>query len=130
MKTFALLCSLFAGVGCALQPAALDPAALRALPVVNMGMPTHGHKDKDYVLHVPRGQAFPIDLTLGGGPLAGAYHEVINATLTRDIYLYQHWGSYDGRHWRPLRQMLGIGLSMGMDTRMAFIKVELSELGR
>ncbi len=105
-----------------------DLALIQKLPVVRMGTPSHGHKD--YILHVPKGQVFPIDLTIDGGPFKGAYHEVINAALKQDMYLYQHWGSYDGKRWQPLRQMLGLGLSMGMDTSKAFIKVELSELGK
>ena len=123
-----LLMLLSAASGGAMQPAPPNPAELQALPIVRMGRATGEHKN--YILYVPKGQGFPVQLSFTGKPLKGKIQQVLRATLKQDLYLYQHWGSYDGKHWQPLRQMLGIGLSMGMDNKQAFIKVELTQLGK
>lgn len=125
IKSFFLLMLLFASTGCALQPAAPDSAELRALPVVRMGTARGSHNN--YILFVPRGQMFHIELNIAGDLLTGQIHKVINTSLKQDVYLYQHWGSYDGKHWQLLHNMLGVGLSMGMDNQKAFIKVKLTE---
>ena len=95
------------------------------VPTVQMG----GAKTQlqDYVLYIPKGQAFPVEIGLTGYLLEAPVSEVFTATLNRDLYLYKKWMSYDGTTWTPLNSLLGVALSMGMDNEKGHITAELTD---
>ncbi|USF86327.1 hypothetical protein [Candidatus Endoriftia persephonae] len=98
--------------GCA-SMAPPSSAEMAKLPVVEIGSGTPD--SPDYVLHIPAGQTFPVELVIDGSMLqqkAGANTQV---SLQRELYLYKQWLSYDGKSWQPTHEQVDFTLSAGLN---------------
>ena len=89
-----LLLSLTLALGaCATAPSADEMAQT---PVVRYGEITHA---KSFVLLYPAGTPLPVVASVSGTLLSKGAEATMNVKLKRDVYVYQHWASFDGKHW-------------------------------
>jgi hypothetical protein len=113
--------AILAGLGgCATWQA--PPADLMTrIPTIEIGQ-TKPEGD-EYILLVRAGQDVPVKLAVGGSFLSkeGATETIVN--VSRDLYLYKHWSSFDGKKWeRGLFQVL-ISAGLGPEGGKVEIKV-------
>lgn len=122
---FGLLATLLfnlALAGCAISgPAPLS--TIDKLPIVEVGgrLPESG----DYVLHYPKGYILPVILSVGGGLFAGERTTTSTATLGRNLYLYKHWASHDGRTWKNSHDLIDVRITGGFNADGLKVDVEL-----
>lgn len=105
-----IACSAIAVLsGCAaLTP---PPSAERtaSLPVVELGSkPPQGMADGEFIFRIPGGKPIPTQVSIEGSALASGAHQVLNATLPKDLYVYKTWVSDDGRNWKRVSEVLDV----------------------
>lgn len=108
-----LLC--FLG-GCAsMQTAPLD--MVQQLSVVNVAdkLPAARVQRHDYVIHVPAGDPFVISVKIGGSLLKDEVVQQIPVRLSRDLYVYKSWASFDKVQWKSSHELLNIAVSGGIE---------------
>lgn len=108
--TIMVCIGFFTGCGVDMPP---SESEMKAMPVVKMGS-SSPLPDK-YVLYLPKGQSFPVEISLKGYLLKSPVKQKVMISLDRDVYLYKYWMSYDGKSWKSFRQYAGMALSAGMD---------------
>lgn len=100
------------------------------LPVVTVGAtPPVG---KDYVVLIPSGTTVPVELNLDGSLLTKAVSTKTHLTLVRDLYVYQHWSSHDGKNWQRADELLDVEVGGGFDIRglSAHIRMDAGGQGK
>lgn len=80
--------------GCAGHPSA---DALAAAPVVRFGEATPAKGD--FILLYPAGAPLPVTASVTGSLLQQDVSAPLTARVNRDVYLYKHWVSFDGKIW-------------------------------
>jgi Mlc titration factor MtfA (ptsG expression regulator) len=98
-------------------------ATIDTLPVVEVG--GHLPEGGDYVLHYPKGYILPVILSVDGGLFAGERTTASTATLGRDLYLYKHWASHDGKAWQNSHDLIDVRITGGFDAEGLKVDVEL-----
>jgi hypothetical protein len=100
MKSIALwilmICVTFGFWGCTTTNAP-DVSLINALPVLEPGQETQD--GDDYVLLLRSGVDVPVTITLAGSLLSKESTTHTSIQLKRDLYLYKHWSSFDGKTW-------------------------------
>lgn len=104
----ALALASLAGCASLFPPSAAD---LAALPVVTFPDPPPAG---DFVFKLPAGKPIPSRVAIEGNALAGSAEQTLNVTLPRDLYVHRRWISDDGKNWKPLGEVLSIGLSLSL----------------
>ncbi len=67
------------------------------VPVVRFGEPAPA--GKDFVLLYPAGTPLPVNAYLGGTLMSQPDKATLHVTLKRDVYVYNHLVSFDGKKW-------------------------------
>jgi len=67
------------------------------LPVVTFGDPLP--KDQNYILHFPANAPITTNVSIEGNLLQQPAKDELAVKLTKDIYAYKEWVSYDKQHW-------------------------------
>ncbi len=88
----ACVLSLF---GCACIPP--SESEMAKLPVVRFG---EAAPAKDFVLLYPAGTPLPVQASVGGTLMAKPDQATLHVALKRDVYVYRHWISFDGKTWQ------------------------------
>lgn len=84
---------------------------LASLPVVEFpATPPAG----EFILKLPAGKPIPTRVLIEGSALASGADQVLNASLPRDLYVYQRWVSDDGKTWRPASDVLDIKANIAL----------------
>lgn len=86
-----------------LTPPTAEEAA--ALPTIRFGQTAP--EGKDYVLLYPAGVPLPIDMSITGNVFEKDEQTTLNPRLKKDIYVYKHWASLDGRNWFKGNELIG-----------------------
>lgn len=123
MKLAFVFIALFSLAGCtSMQPAPID--AIEKLPVIRVGEQTP--PNSEYVVFYPAGFEFPVKLKASGSLFAAERKIESQATLSRNLYLYKHWASHDGKLWKNSHELLGVEFGGGFDVNglQANIKLE------
>lgn len=55
---------------------------------------------KEFVVLFPAGTPLPIVASASGTLMDKADKATLNVTLKRDVYVYRHWVSFDGKTWQ------------------------------
>lgn len=84
----------FALSACAMIPP--STAEMSKVPVVRFG---ESAPATPFVLLYPAGTPLPVIASVTGTLLEKGDQARLNVALKRDIYVYQHWASFDGEHW-------------------------------
>lgn len=109
-------------VGCAgLPPAPL--ATMAQLPTVRVGDPIP--PDTAYIVFYPAGYEFPVKLSASGSLFSSPVAVEGKAALARDLYLYKHWASHDGKIWLSSHDLLGVEFGGGFDAQGLQANIEL-----
>ena len=66
-------------------------------PQVRFGQPLP--KEGDYVLLFPAGTPLPVSLVVGGNLFEQEQQATLHVTLKRDVYVFGHFSSFDGKNW-------------------------------
>jgi hypothetical protein len=67
------------------------------IPVVRFGeMAPAG---KDFVVLYPAGTPLPVIASVGGTLMSQPDKATLHVALKRDVYVYRHWVSLDGKKW-------------------------------
>lgn len=86
--------------GCATAPSASEMAQT---PVVRYGETPSA---KSFVTLYPAGTPLPVIASVTGTLLAKGDQAQLNVTLKRDVYVYQRWASFDGKHWERADKLI------------------------
>lgn len=105
---------------CATQPGA-DLAT--RIPVVEIGQPKPA--DKEYILLVKAGRDYPVQMNVDGSFLAKTGAAETTVSVKRDVYLYKHWTSFDGKTWE--RGKLDLKVSVGMDPESGKVDIKVND---
>lgn len=101
--------ALFALSGCSLAPPSAEKLA--ALPLVT-------YPDKPpagpFIYKLPAGQPIGISLMIDGSALAKGVKQTANASLGRDLYLYDRWASEDRQRWVAAQDLIGVDLTVAL----------------
>jgi len=76
-----------------------------ALPTVRFGQ--KAPEVKDFILLYPAGQPLPMAVSISGNIFERNEQTTLNPRLKRDIHVYKHWASYDGKTWLKGSQLIG-----------------------
>jgi hypothetical protein len=114
-------------VACTSIPAP-DRGLIERKPVVRLGDAEPSEKG-EYILRIPAGQPLPVRLHVGGSLFQRSEDIATDFKLTRDLYLYKYWASYNGRDWNRWGDMVGVEVSSGLGTKGAEFKVDLDTIG-
>lgn len=107
LPAIALACSALSA--CAgLQPPPSEEIA--ALPVVAYGQPAPA--GKPFVLHYPAGTPLPVKTAVTGSLLEREGRADLQVSLKRDVYVYQHWASFDGKTWQRGNELVAGKIAM------------------
>src|SRR5689334_203069 len=95
--SLATLVTATLGLGaCAGIPPTGDEMA--KVPVVRYGNPAPA--DGRFVLHYPAGAPLPVIASVGGSLMEQPAQAALDVALKRDVYIYRHWVSFDGKTWQ------------------------------
>jgi hypothetical protein len=72
-------------------------AEIAKSPQLRFGQPLP--KEGDYVLLYPAGTPLPFFVAVGGNLFEQAQQTVMHVTLKRDVYVFGHFASFDGKNW-------------------------------
>jgi hypothetical protein len=72
-------------------------AEIAKAPQVRFGQPLP--KEGDYVLFFPAGTPLPISLVVSGNLFEQEQQVTLHVTLKRDVYVFGHFASFDGKNW-------------------------------
>lgn len=56
-------------------------------------------KEGDYVLLFPAGMPLPVSMVVGGNIFEQEQQATLHVTLKRDVYIFGHFASFDGKNW-------------------------------
>lgn len=124
----ALLCAAFLLSGCTTL---LAPGGdlIEHTQVASLGEAEPAEKG-DYILHIPAGQNIPIKILLNGTMFQDAENIEAKVRLSRDLYLYKYWASYDGIDWQKWGSLVDIEVSSGMGTKGAELNATINDANR
>ncbi len=83
-------------IGCASWMAPSE-SHMAKIPTVRFGQAAP--PGNDFVMLYPAGTPLPVDASLGGTLMAQPDKATLHVTLKRDVYVYKHWVSFDGKKW-------------------------------
>lgn len=107
MKTLQQFLIAIAGlslIGCASWMAPSEKS-MAQVPVVRFGSPAPA--GKEFVVMYPAGTPLPVIASVGGTLMAQGDKATLQPVLKRDVYVYKHWVSFDGKHWEYGRHAVG-----------------------
>ncbi len=90
----ALVAMSLAGCASWLAPSESDMARV---PVVRFGDAAPG--GKEFVMLYPAGTPLPVVASVSGTLMSQPDKATLHVTLNRDVYVYKHWISFDGKKW-------------------------------
>ncbi|WP_455205901.1 hypothetical protein [Kaarinaea lacus] len=124
--TISLLLVFYAaiGIGGCASTHAPNASSISALPVVELGQ--EQPDNVEYILLLRSGVNVPVTVSISGSLLTTESKVNTNVQLKRDVYLYKHWSSLDGKTWGEKNINLLIGT--GLDTKGGMINVTVDEI--
>ena len=81
----------------------------------------------DYILFVKSGQAIPMSIKIKGTMFTNSSSLQSHIVASRDIYLYKHRASFNGRDWYPLNRLLSIRLSARMSAKGGGFEIQVDK---
>jgi hypothetical protein len=111
--------------GCTALPAP-DSGLIDRKPVAQLG-DGEPAKPGDYILRIPAGEPVPIKLSLRGSLFKTGEDVEAEVRVSRDLYLYKYWASYDGKDWKRWNELVGVKVSSGVGTNGAQFDVQVND---
>jgi hypothetical protein len=118
---FVMICVPYGFLGCA-STGVPDVSLINTLPVLEPGQ--EKPDGNDYVLLLRSGADVPVTVTLSGSLLSNESTTHTTIQLTRDLYLYKQWSSFDGKTWEKKNFNLLIGAGLGLEGGIVTITID------
>ncbi|HZX30544.1 MAG TPA: hypothetical protein VFF03_04275 [Rhodocyclaceae bacterium] len=111
MKTIASLAtaSLILTACAGIPPSETDMASV---PVVRYGQ--QAPAGQSFILHYPAGTQLPVNTAITGTLLEKEGKADLQVSLKRDIYVYKHWASFDGKNWKAGNELVSGKIAMSL----------------
>lgn len=78
--------------------------SLSQIPVIKFG--EHAPENRPFVLWYPAGANIPMNTSVTGSLLEKPDASTLNVKLKQDVYVYQHWASFDGKTWHQANRII------------------------
>ncbi len=101
MAAFQASLLLLAGCASLVPPTA---QSLFQTPVIRFG--EHAPENQPFVLWYPAGIDIPVNASVTGSLLEKTDTSTLNVKLKQDVYIYQHWASFDGKTWHQANSVI------------------------
>ncbi len=112
MKQLLGCISLFTLAACApMTPAPISK--IEKLPIVKVG--EAAPSNSEYVVYFPVNSPVPVSVRTHGSLFNEDQTVKGSVRLTRDLYLYKHWASHDGKHWENSHRLIDVDFGGGFD---------------
>jgi hypothetical protein len=101
------LCLVVTALSLSACASLIPPSAeeVSTLPVISYGQPApEGQK---FILRYPAGVALPVDTSVRGNLFEKNEDATLTPRLKKDIYVYRHWVSLDGKNWVKGNELVG-----------------------
>lgn len=85
-------------------------ADIAKAPQIRFGQPLP--KGDNYVLLFPAGTPLPVSTVVDGSLFEHNSQATLHVTLKRDVYVYRQFASFDGKNWRPARELIETRLEL------------------
>ena len=112
--------AVLSGCSCLYAPSS---SLIENTPVVKMGSTTN--PPKEFILFIPANSKFPMNFLAKGDALDTNETATVMVSFTKDIYLYDHWASLDGKKWMDFHSMFKVKPSGGFDSMGANIQLKM-----
>jgi hypothetical protein len=123
--TFALAALSLSGCASVAPP---STEKLAALPVLEIGQTAP--KDGEYILHIAAGKPIPFKLEVTGDAVTRPGLADTAVESRREVYLYKHWASLDGKTWQRTHQLFKTAFSVGLGPSGGTATVRVDEASR
>lgn len=92
-------------------------STVQGLQVVNIAekLPAARIQRHDYIIHVPSGEPFNVSVKIGGSLLREEIVQQVAVRLSKDLYVYKSWASFDKLHWKNSHELLNVSVSGGLE---------------
>jgi len=90
-------------IGCSLPATRPD---FKQMPVVTFGDPVP--ENQQYILHFPADTPITSSVSIEGNLLQQAARDELSVKLTKDIYAYKDWVSFDNQHWQDSKGVIEV----------------------
>ncbi len=105
-----ILCLTAVLSGCSSLQSRPTASLVEQIPVVTFGQTLPA--TDEFILHFPAGVSIPVDVLIDGNLIQTPATQQLSVALTKDIYAYKKWVSYDGKQWRERKDVLGIRVNV------------------
>ena len=100
-----------------------DSDQINKLQIVKMGEKNpEGH---EFILHIPAGVKIPVRFSIKGSMISVPVDNNQVTKLNRDIYVYKHWASLDGKKWKPTGDIVHMPIAIGVDSEGGQIDINV-----
>lgn len=122
MKYFLSLFALFF-IGCsAINP--VPTATIQKLPILRVGDPMP--QREEYIVYYPAGYLFHLELQNKGSLFKSEKKIQTQIALSKALYLYKYWASYDGISWKNSHELLDVSCEGGFDATGLNVNIRLN----
>lgn len=66
----------------------------------------------NYVLHYPAGKPLPVSTVVEGSLFERGEASELHVVLKRDIYVFRHFASFDGKNWQRANKLIDTKLEL------------------
>ncbi len=115
-----LTLAVFSGCSCMYAPSS---SLIDKTPVVKMGAMTK--VPKEFILFIPANTKFPMHFLASGNAFDANATSTVMVSFKKDMYLYDHWASMDGKKWVDFHRLVDVRPSGGFDTQGANIGLKM-----
>ena len=96
---------------------------MQKLPVIRVGKKPP--PNSEYIVFYPAGVSFKVKLKTKGTLFKSEKTLVSRVKLSRNLYLYKYWASYDGETWMNSHKLLEVKFGGGFDVSGLQVNVHL-----
>ena len=83
-------------------------------------------RDKDYILYIPAGKKVKVVTQFKGNAFQSEKIQETHLALTKSIYLYKNWVSYDKKAWYNAREIFAFKVQSGLGVEGAKLSLSVS----
>ena len=105
---------------CMCRPSA---SLIENTPIIKIGSTVK--PPKEFILFIPANSNFPMEFSVKGDAFNEPRSSKVMVSFKKDMYLYNHWASIDGKHWIDFHTLLDVNPLGGFDTMGANIELKM-----
>ncbi len=86
---------------------------IESVPVINVG--ESNDVPEEHIVFIPANTEFPVQFSIKGTIFNQNISSIVMTSLKKDLYLYKHWSSFDGKSWIKSHKLMRGEISAGID---------------